>query len=181
MASDSKYIKVINSTLIDKYKIAQTISDQCSITVSDVVAVMQAYETNLMMQFANGNSVEIFNLGTLKPCFKAEYDASGNVIKKSLRLSKVSLITSDKFVQNAKGYGYKFCGDVDYNQTTFEQRIDNCISYLKDQNTTITSHKYAIINQCSESTAKRDFSILAEQNLLFLEREITVHGATNKS
>ena len=55
--TDSKFVKVINNDCIDKHKMARTISDQCSLTEADVVAVLQAYESNLKLAFADRKSV----------------------------------------------------------------------------------------------------------------------------
>lgn len=165
-ATNSKYIKIIKSERINKYKVARMISDQCTLTEADVIAVLQAYETNLKMHFANGNSVELFNLGTLKPCFKADYDKDGNVIKSSLRLSKVRLITADIFIKEANRYHYKYCGNIDYGDNGFEKRAQILIDYLNNNKPYISTTEYTAIAGCSRATAKRDLELLYAGELI---------------
>ena len=170
LEAGAKFVKVINSRCIDKYALAVRISDQCTLTEADVVAVLQAYETNMLKEFANGNSVEMFNLGTLKPCFKADFDASGKVIKSSLRLSKVRLITSNKFINEAKGYFYKYCGEVDYNKEDFEERVTRMMKFLEEKKSYITGREYAQINNCTHTTANKDLNILKQERVLSVEK-----------
>ena len=166
----SKFIKVIKANCIDKYALAARISDQCSLTESDVVAVLQAYETNLKIEFSKGNNVEIFNLGTLKPCFKADFDNNGNVIKSSIRLSKLRLITKKKFINEAKGYQYKYCGEIDYNKNEIGDRAETLIKYLKEVKPYITCSEYALLNNCTTTTANRDLHLFKDSGLIYADK-----------
>ena len=167
---DYKFVKIVKAETVDKYDIAERISNQCSVTVSDVVAVLQAYETNIMMSFAKGSSVEMFNLGTLKPSFKGDFDKNGKIIKTSLRLSKIRLITKHSFIDEAKGYTYKYCGEVDYNSIDFDQRVDNMISYLEQTKSYITAKEYSVQNKCTVMTANNDLKALSKEGFLISEK-----------
>ena len=161
-----KYIKGVANYIVDDTEIARRISSQCSVTEADVRAVLQAYETNLKMMFSHGNSVRIFNLGTLKPCFKADFDKNGKVIKESLRMSKVQLIANRSFLNDAKGYEYRNRGETEDYCPDFEGRVKNMIDYFESGFEEITVRDYIYINDCSKSQACEDLNLLYGQEML---------------
>ena len=101
--TNSKYLKVVNQEVCDADYMANIISDQCSVTGSDIEAVLTAFQSNLKVLFGRGSSVRLSSIGLLKPKFKAEFDNNGNLIKGRERLSKIELIM-DKDLRRARRY-----------------------------------------------------------------------------
>ena len=159
-------VKTTANYIVDNAQMARRISTQCSVTEADIVAVLQAYETNLKMAFAEGNSVRMFNLGTLKPCFKAEFDNKGNIVKDSLRMSKVQLITAHTFINEAKGYEYRYHGEQEDYCPDFSGRVNNMLDYFAQGFTEITAREYVYINDCSKTQACDDLRMLFEEGVL---------------
>ena len=162
----AKYIKCVSNYIVDTKDMARRISSQCTLTEADIQAVLQAYETNLKMMFAQGNSVRIFNLGTLKPCFKADFDSKGNVVKDSVRLSKVQLITNHTFLNDAKGYEYRCHGEADDYCPDYEGRVQNMMEYFNRGFDEITAREYVYINDCSKTQACDDLRQLYKEGVL---------------
>ena len=162
----AKYIKCVSNYIVDTKDMARRISSQCTLTEADIQAVLQAYETNLKMMFAQGNSVRIFNLGTLKPCFKADFDSKGNVVKDSVRLSKVQLITNHTFLNDAKGYEYRCHGEADDYCPDYEGRVQNMMEYFERGFDEITAREYVYINDCSKTQACDDLHQLYKEEVL---------------
>ena len=162
----AKYIKCISNYIVDTKDMARRISSQCTVTEADIQAVLQAYETNLKMMFAQGNSVRIFNLGTLKPCFKADFDKNGDVVKNSVRLSKVQLITNHTFLNDAKGYEYHCHGEAEDYCPDYEGRVKNMMDYFEQGFDEITAREYVYINDCSKTQACDDLRQLYEEGML---------------
>ena len=162
----AKYIKCVSNYIVDTTDMARRISGQCTVTEADIQAVLQAYETNLKMMFAQGNSVRIFNLGTLKPCFKADFDSEGNVVKDSLRLSKVQLITNHSFMNDAKGYEYRCHGEQDDYCPDYDGRVKNMMDYFSQGFEEITAREYVYINDCSKTQACDDLRQLYAEEIL---------------
>ena len=162
----AKYIKCVSNYIVDTKDMARRISSQCTLTEADIQAVLQAYETNLKMMFAQGNSVRIFNLGTLKPCFKADFDSKGNVVKDSVRLSKVQLITNHTFLNDAKGYEYRCHGEADDYCPDYEGRVQNMMEYFNRGFDEITAREYVYINDCSKTQACDDLRLLYQEGVL---------------
>ena len=165
-AAGSKFIRVVRNETVTNETMARIISDQCSVTEADILAVLQAYETNLKLQFSIGNSVQMFNLGTLKPCFKAKFDMNGNVVKNSVRMSKIQLIANSSFLEQSKSYRFKNMGEIKELGGTFEKRVEGLLRYFEKGNTDITSSCYSDINDCSRITANRDLKLLYDNEIL---------------
>ncbi len=164
--TNSKYLKVVNQEVCDADYMANIISDQCSVTGSDIEAVLTAFQSNLKVLFGRGSSVRLSSIGLLKPKFKAEFDNNGNLIKGSERLSKIELIMDKDLRRASRYYSFVNKGEVKIRANGFVRRSGNAIEYLKAGNDEIDSSAYMLMNNCSRTLANQDFNRMMSDGLL---------------
>ena len=99
-------VQIVCPERVSNERVIARISEQCTLSEADIVAVFQAYETNLEMEFSRGNSVSLLNLGTITPCLTADFDAENRLLNDSLRFSKLKLTGNHSCFCRSKLYHY---------------------------------------------------------------------------
>ena len=169
-AKNSRFVQLVHPERVSNECMIARISEQCTLSEANIVAVFQAYETNLEMEFSRGNSVSLLNLGTITPCLTADFDAENRLLKDSLRFSKLKLTGNHSFLRRSKLYQYSCKESVDYSDGLFERRAARLERYFAQNKPEITSAVYVRLNGCTRSTANRDLArLVREKKIVFRE------------
>lgn len=146
--------------------ICDVVSDSCSITSSDIKAVLEAFTLYIGRELSEGYSVELEGLGHFSPSLKSEqkvnekgkkiYSAKVNSVKFrcSLRLKKM--------VQEGELEKIKRTNIPKENK---EGRMNKMVEHLKVRKS-INVSTYARLNECSKYVAKNDLKDFVEDNIL---------------
>ena len=118
------YPVLIPYTKISQDNLNKYISDRCTLTDSDIEAVIAAIKTQTALTFASGNSICFGDMGTFKPRIKMEFNSKGKAVKGTEKVFKVDFIPSASLLREFAAFKFKCIGFYDYTNFDFEKRLD---------------------------------------------------------
>ena len=148
-------VDVMGSQRTELKDMAESISHANSATPSDVIAVWDAMEREIIRALESGRRVALGNLGTLRleVGTKAGKSTARSITNKDIEAKGVTFQPSKKLVQLLADFTFECDGIVGH--ALSDTRAEEALTEFFATHQYLSVRNYATLCHCSESTARR--------------------------
>ena len=159
-------VTVVNSKLTTTKELAEYINHACSVTESDVVAVLQALGKCVRDELLDGNRVELDNLGTFSLSLTCgQKKLEDRVTKKDIRVKNILFTPCAEMKQAMRGAEIVSGGPNPNKQLTDEVILRRLAKYFENHEL-MQRRNFEAVCECSRYTALQKLNELVKAGKL---------------
>ena len=159
-------VTIVNSKLTTTKELAEYINFACSVTESDVVAVLQALGKCVCDELLNGNRVELDHLGTFSLSLTCGHkQLQDHVTKKDIRVKNVLFTPCTEIKQAMRGADIVSGGPNPNKQLTDDVILRRITKYLNEHEY-MQRREFESLCECSRYTATKKLKELVNTGTL---------------
>ena len=159
-------VTVVNSKLTTTKELAEYINFACSVTESDVVAVLQALGRCVCDELLDGNRVELDNLGTFSLSLTCgQKKLEDRVTKKDIRVKNILFTPCAEMKQAMRGAEIVSGGPNPHKRLTDEVILLRLAKYF-DEHEFMQRRNFEAVCECSRYTATKKLKELVRAGKL---------------
>ena len=159
-------VTVVNSKLTTTKELAEYINFACSVTESDVVAVLQALGRCVRDELLDGNRVELDNLGTFSLSLTCgQKKLEDRVTKKDIRVKNILFTPCAEMKQAMRGAEIVSGGPNPHKRLTDEVILRRLAKYFEEHEF-MQRRNFEAVCECSRYTATKKLKELVRAGKL---------------
>ena len=159
-------VSVVNSEVITTEQLAKDINHACSVTQSDVLAVLQAVGQRIGEALLDGNRVEIDHIGTFSLSLTCGHKKlQDHVTKKDIRVKNVLFTPCTEIKQAMRGADIVSGGPNPNKQLTDDVILRRITKYLNEHEY-MQRREFESLCECSRYTATKKLKELVNTGTL---------------